>query len=47
LVLGGLLAAPFGGWTVKRIPAQGLMIAVGTLIVLISVWQLLRLFKLI
>jgi uncharacterized protein len=47
LVLGGLLAAPFGGWTVKRIPAQGLMIAVGTLIVLISIWQLLRLFKLI
>ncbi len=47
MVLGGILAAPFGGWTVKRIPAQGLMIAVGTLIVLISVWQLLRLFKLI
>ena len=47
LVLGGILAAPFGGWAVKRIPAQGLMVAVGTLIVLISIWQLLRLFKLI
>ena len=47
LVLGGILAAPFGGWAVKRIPAQALMIAVGTLIVLISIWQLLRLFKLI
>ena len=47
LVLGGILAAPFGGWVVKRIPAQMLMVAVGTLIVLISIWQLLRLFKLI
>lgn len=47
LVLGGILAAPFGGWAVKRISAKALMIAVGTLIVLISMWQLLRLFKLI
>jgi uncharacterized membrane protein YfcA len=47
LMLGGILAAPLGGWAVKRIPAQGLMIAVGILIVLISIWQLLRLFKLI
>jgi uncharacterized membrane protein YfcA len=42
LVLGGLLAAPFGGWIVKRVPARGLMIAVGLLIVTLSVVQLFR-----
>ena len=46
LVLGGLLAAPFGGWAVKRISARVLMTAVGTLIVLLSLFQLGRLFKL-
>ena len=33
LVIGGLLAAPVGGWAVKRISARLLMIAVGSLIV--------------
>jgi uncharacterized membrane protein YfcA len=47
LVLGGMLAAPFGGWIVKRVPARGLMIAVGSLIVLVSVFQLLRTFRLV
>jgi uncharacterized membrane protein YfcA len=47
LVLGGVLAAPFGGWAVKRVSAHLLMIGVGTLIVLLSVWQLLRVFKVI
>jgi len=47
LVLGGVLAAPFGGWIVKHVPARGLMIAVGCLIVLVSVFQLLRAFKVI
>jgi uncharacterized membrane protein YfcA len=42
-----VLAAPLGGFVVKRIPAQGLMIAVGVLITALSVWQLARLFKLI
>ena len=45
LVLGGVLAAPFGGWIVKHVPARGLMTAVGILIVLVSVFQLLRAFK--
>jgi len=44
LVLGGVLAAPFGGWFVKRIPARVLMIAVGTLIVALSIVQLVRAF---
>jgi uncharacterized membrane protein YfcA len=47
LVLGGVLAAPFGGWAVKRVSGQLLMIGVGTLIVLLSAWQLLRIFKVI
>jgi uncharacterized membrane protein YfcA len=47
LVLGGLLAAPFGGWAVKHVPARALMIAVGVLIVTLSVFQLLRTFHLV
>ena len=45
LVLGGLFAAPFGGWVAKRVPARGLMFAVGALIVALAVWQLARSFK--
>jgi len=45
LVLGGVLAAPFGGWLVKKVPAQKLMTAVGLLIVAVSVFQLLRAFQ--
>jgi uncharacterized protein len=44
LVLGGVLAAPFGGWAVKHLPARALMIAVGVLIVALSAFQLLRAF---
>jgi hypothetical protein len=44
LVLGGVLAAPFGGWVVKRVPALGLMTAVGVLIVTLSIVQLFRAF---
>jgi uncharacterized protein len=47
LVLGGLLAAPFGGWLVKRIPARKLMTGVGILIVMVSIFQLLRAFRVI
>jgi uncharacterized protein len=45
LVLGGVLAAPFGGWAVKHVPARALMIAVGILIVMLSTLQLLRAFR--
>ncbi len=47
LVLGGVLAAPFGGWAVKRVPARGLMTAVGVLIVTLSIVQLFRAFRFI
>jgi uncharacterized membrane protein YfcA len=42
LVLGGLFAAPFGGWVAKRVPARGLMVAVGALIVVLSLLQVAR-----
>jgi uncharacterized membrane protein YfcA len=45
LVLGGVLAAPFGGWLVKRTPARGLMTAVGVLIVTLSIVQLFPAFR--
>jgi uncharacterized protein len=44
LVIGGVLAAPFGGWLVKHIPARKLMTGVGLLIVTVSIFQLLRAF---
>jgi uncharacterized membrane protein YfcA len=42
LILGGVCAAPFGGYVVKRISARMLMIMVGTLIVALSAWQIAR-----
>jgi len=45
LVLGGVLAAPFGGWAVKHVPARALMVAVGILIVALSTFQLARAFR--
>jgi uncharacterized protein len=47
LVLGGILAAPFGGWAVRHVPARALMVAVGLLIVVLSVFQLARAFRFI
>ena len=40
LVLGGLFAAPLGGFVAQRVPARVLMSAVGILIVSLAVWQL-------
>jgi uncharacterized membrane protein YfcA len=47
LVLGGVLAAPIGGWAVKRVSARVLMAAVGALILAMSLIQLGRAFRLI
>ena len=44
-VIGGLLAAPLGGWAVKRIPARVLMVAVGCLVLGLSLWQIARAMK--
>ncbi len=46
LMLGGLVAAPIGGWAVKHVSARLLMLAVGSLIVVLSLFQLGRLFRL-
>lgn len=42
LVLGGLVTAPFAGYLVKIVPARLLMIAVGILILVLSLRSLLR-----
>ena len=42
LVLGGMLAAPVGGWAARYVQPRPLMIAVGALIVALSLWQVLR-----
>jgi uncharacterized protein len=47
LVIGGLIAAPVGGWAVKRIPPRALMVAVGMLIIALSAWQIVRAVKLV
>jgi uncharacterized membrane protein YfcA len=47
LMIGGVLAAPFGGWAVKRISARALMTAVGLLIIALSLFQIARVFKLL
>jgi uncharacterized protein len=46
LVLGGVMAAPFGGWIVKHIQPRLLMMVVGFVVVALSVWQLARYFLL-
>lgn len=45
LVIGGILAAPFGGWAVGRVSPRALMAGVGLLIVALSVYQLARLLR--
>jgi uncharacterized membrane protein YfcA len=47
LVIGGLIAAPLGGWAVKQIPPHVLMVAVGILIIALSAWQIVRALKLV
>ncbi|NJM33810.1 MAG: sulfite exporter TauE/SafE family protein [Rhodomicrobium sp.] len=42
LVAGGLLAAPFGGYLVRIIPARSMMLLIGVLISGLSGWQIVR-----
>jgi uncharacterized protein len=44
LILGGLLAAPLAGHVVKIIPARRLLLMVGTLIIVLAIYQTWRLF---
>lgn len=47
LVIGGMIAAPFGGWAVKHLPPRALMVLVGLLVVSLALWQLARVFKIV
>lgn len=47
LVIGGLLAAPFGGVAAKHIPPRALMIVVGLLVIVLASWQLARAFRIV
>lgn len=47
LIAGGMLAAPLGGFAVKHIPPRPLMIAVGCLVIGLSLWQIARAVKLV
>jgi uncharacterized membrane protein YfcA len=45
LALGGMLAAPFGGWWVSRIRPRPMQVAVGLLVIGLSartLWQAMR-----
>ncbi len=44
LLIGGLVAAPLGGYAAKRVPARGLMIMVGTVLTITSAWGIWRAF---
>lgn len=43
LVVGGLVAAPFAGWIIKRVPRRALTYAVGCLLILLAGFQGLQL----
>ena len=47
IIIGGVLAAPLGGWAVKKVSARALMTAVGCLIIALSAFQLARIYELI
>jgi uncharacterized membrane protein YfcA len=47
LVLGGIVAAPFGGWAVTRIAPRLLMTLVGVVVIALAVWQLARFFAVV
>jgi uncharacterized membrane protein YfcA len=42
LLTGGVIAAPFAAWLVRHLPERAVMAAVGSLIVLISLGQLVQ-----
>jgi uncharacterized membrane protein YfcA len=47
LIIGGVLAAPLGGFVVKYISARALMVGVGCLVIALSAWQIVRALKLV
>jgi uncharacterized protein len=47
LIIGGVLAAPLAGLVVKRLPERGLLLIVGTAIVLLAGYQSLELWEIV
>jgi uncharacterized protein len=47
LLMGGVLAAPLGSWITKHVPARPMMIMVGVLLVVISIFSILKHLKLV
>jgi hypothetical protein len=45
LLIGGILAAPLGAWLVKRIPPNPLLVAVGILLTITSLYGIYRALK--
>ena len=44
LVVGGVMAAPFGAIVARRVPARPLMATVGLLVCALANWQLVKAF---
>lgn len=42
LLIGGIIAAPFGAWLVKRLPPKPLLVLVGILLTLTSLYGIYR-----
>lgn len=42
LLIGGMMAAPFGGWIAKRMPTRALLILVGVILTLTSLFSLYK-----
>jgi hypothetical protein len=42
LIMGGLLAAPFGGYIVRHVPTHALMAVVGLLVSALALFQLVK-----
>lgn len=47
LLIGGVLAAPLGSWITKHVPARPMMIMVGGLLIVVSLFSILRYLKLV
>ncbi len=44
LIIGGVFAAPLGAFLVKFFPPKTIMVSVGVLVVLLSIWNLIKIF---
>ncbi|MCU0429528.1 MAG: sulfite exporter TauE/SafE family protein [Cytophagaceae bacterium] len=45
LIVGGIIAAPFGAYIAQRVKTKPLMILVGTLIIIVNLWNIYKAYK--